>query len=140
MAAVVTDYSYVCPAYRGLVRAAQKGVPAWTYLFNYTPSCQWFSTLPQTAISFVGSTHTAEIPFVFGNLFDQPGGNGTCNGTVQEFTLSQIMIQAWTNMAATASPAGNGVQWPQWNASSSQGLNILNGTSVGLVNYTNCQL
>jgi carboxylesterase type B len=102
---IITDAAYKCPAYRGLRRALQNNVPVWAYDFQHTSSCTWLSTLPQEALSRVGATHTAEIPFVFGNLQNQPAPNGSCNATAQELSISWSLQDAWTAMAANADPS-----------------------------------
>jgi carboxylesterase type B len=79
MEAIITDVSYKGPTYRALNLTVQNGVPAWTYLWNHTPSCTWFDFIPRQALTLLGATHTAEIPFVFGNLNNLPLPNGTCS-------------------------------------------------------------
>ena len=140
MAEIITDVSYFCPAYRALNLAVQNGIPAWTYLFNHTPSCAWFNFIPQQALELLGATHTAEIPFVFGNLDNLPLPNGTCNLTTSELDISDTLISAWTAMAATGNPSpDSGLQWPSYNTSHSLGVNIDNSTTVGVVDYTACK-
>jgi len=42
-------------------------------------------------------------------------------------------------MASTGNPSvQGGLQWPQWNSTSSLGDNIVNTTSVGVVDYSQC--
>jgi hypothetical protein len=42
-------------------------------------------------------------------------------------------------MASTGNPSvQGGLQWPQWNSTSSMGVNIVNTTSVGMVDYSQC--
>jgi hypothetical protein len=140
MEAIITDVSYKCPAHRALNLAAQNGVPAWTCLWNHTPSCIWFDFIPQQALTLLGATHTAEIPFVFGNLNNFPLPNGTCYLTPSERDVSATLISAWTSMAATGDPSSNSsLQWPSHNTSISLGINIDNSTTVGIVNYTVCE-
>jgi carboxylesterase type B len=145
MSTIITDASYFCPAYRALKLAAKNGVPAWTYLWNHTDTCAWFSFIPQTqeALELFSATHTAEIPFVFGNLDSLPRPNGTCNLTTAERDISATLISAWTAMANTSDPSSSpdkGLFWPSWNASSSLGINIGESVTVSYVNYTACEL
>jgi hypothetical protein len=43
-------------------------------------------------------------------------------------------------MATTGNPSvSGGLQWPQWNNSTSMGVNIVNATTVGTVDYSQCQ-
>ncbi|MCJ1399705.1 hypothetical protein MMC11_002907 [Xylographa trunciseda] len=138
--AVITDVTYLCRAYRGLQVSAQKGIPVWTYQFNHTPSCPWVTDFPAAALPALGSTHTAEIPFVFGNLIDQPTPNGTCKFTSAEDLMSASLISAWTSMAEYGEPTNNGTfQWPAFNASQSLGLKINNSTSTGVIDYSACR-
>lgn len=140
MSTIITDVSYFCPAYRALGLAARNGIPAWTYLFSHTPSCVWFENLfPPQALPLVQATHTAEIAFAFGNLNSLPLPNGTCNFTSTERAISKALVEAWTSMATTGNPSSPSLEWPVWNATSSLGVNILNSTTVGAVNYTACE-
>jgi carboxylesterase type B len=138
---VFTDSVFKCTAYRGLNRAVEKGVPVWTYMFNHVPSCSWFPGITLQALPLVGATHTAEIPFVFGNLDNLPAPNGTCNFTPQERSISAFLLQAWTSMAANQDPSSNGTLWPAYGgASNPLGINIVNYTSAGVVDYSPCLL
>ena len=137
---VLTDATYLCSSYRGLNRAVEKGIPVWTYLFSHDPVCSWFPGLPQKAVPLVGATHSAEIPFVFGNTVGL-GPNGTCNFTEQERAISATMVSAWTAMAANRDPSSGDLQWLAYTDSSkSLGINIVNATTPGYVNYTVCPL
>jgi hypothetical protein len=91
------------------------------------------------ALELLSATHTAEIPFVFGNLDNLPHPYGTCNMTSEEGLLSKSIISTWSSMAANGAPNGGGQAWPAWNATTMQGLIINNSTSVGVVNYTVCE-
>lgn len=135
METVYTDFSYKCPAWRGLNRAVQNALQTWTYVFNHTLSCPWLAELPEEALLLVGATHTAELPFVFGNINDLPAPHGTCNLTAQDRRLSKDLIEAWTMMAIHGNP---GLQWPAFTPSSSLGLTIGNATSAGEVDYSVC--
>ena len=85
------------------------------------------------------ATHTAEIPFVFGNLDNLPHPDGTCNMTSEEGQLSKSIISTWNSMAANSAPDGSLDAWPVWNSTTMQGLIINNSTLVGVVNYTVCE-
>ena len=42
-------------------------------------------------------------------------------------------------MAATGNPSVQGAwEWPQWDNSTSKGANIVNATSIGVVDYSRC--
>ena len=141
MSEIITDVSYFCPAHRALNLAVKNGVPAWTYLWNHTPSCSWSPSIPRQALQLLQATHTAEIPFVFGNLDKLPLPNGWCNLTAPEVEISATLISAWTAMAATGDPsASSGLQWPRYNPVGLVGINIGNSTiTVGVVDYTVCK-
>jgi carboxylesterase type B len=139
---IITQAQFTCPAYQAMLKAQANNISVYTYLNSHIPSCQWWPSLPAPAIPFVGATHTSEIPFVFGNGIGQPlsSPNGTCNFTAQESVLSESLIAAWTAMAETGNPSvSGGLQWPQWDKSSSMGVTIVNGTTVGTVDYSFCE-
>jgi para-nitrobenzyl esterase len=89
----------------------------------------------------VQATHTAEIPFVFGNTQDilYAPTNTACSLNPSEQAISQALIEAWTFLAVTGDPSTSDLQWPKWDATESLGINIVNSTSLGVVNYTACQ-
>jgi len=134
MVTVLTDQSFKCPAYRGLNVAQQKGIPSYTYLWAHTPSCPWYPNIPSEALPILGATHTSEIPFVFGALNNSPLPNGTCNFTSAEKSISAFMVAAWRSMAENGNP---GPGWPQF-GNTSLGINVVNSTSAGVVDYSSC--
>ena len=135
---VLTESSFKCPAYRGLTGAIANGIPAFTYSFNHTPSCSWESGIPQDALDILGPTHTAELPFVFANLFDLPLPNGTCNMTTSEQSISANMVSAWSAMAVDGNPSSERLQWPAFDLQDSLGINVRNTTIVGSIDYSSC--
>lgn len=136
---ILTDYSFKCPARRALNRATQNGVPGWAYEFNRTLSCPWFPFISKQQLQTLGATHTAELPFVFGNLNNLPLPNGTCNLTAQDHSISEDLIYAWTSMAANGNPAlPESLQWPGYNPSTSFGLIIGETVTTGPIDYSIC--
>jgi carboxylesterase type B len=136
---IITEAQFRCPAYQAMLKAQSNNIPVYTYFNSHTPSCQWLSMLPATAIPFVGATHTSEIPYVFGNGVGLPLPSGNCSFTAQENAISESLIAAWSTMASTGNPSvQGGLQWPQWNNNTSIGVNIVNATSVGVVDYSQC--
>jgi carboxylesterase type B len=87
--------------------------------------------------SFLGATHTAELPFVFGVLDGLPAPGGNCSSTVDESQVSKQIISSWDSMAAVSSP---GAQWPRY-LGGNQGKGMLylaNETVVGEIDYSVC--
>ena len=91
------------------------------------------------ALSLLGATHTAEIPFVFGNLDNFPLPNGNCSFNAAERSIGSQLIEAWTSMAASGTPNTSSLQWPLFTANETQGINV-NSTSVfaGDIDYSIC--
>lgn len=137
---VVTDASYKCAAHRGLLRAAEKGVPVWSYRFSHGPSCAWFANIPSQYVSTLGATHTSEIPFVFNMTRNMPPPDGNCTFSEAEVGLSRAMSRAWTNMAefGVPEPDGDGDSWPLWTADESMGVVLNDDVEVGEVDYETC--
>jgi para-nitrobenzyl esterase len=144
MANVVTDSTYKCPAYYGAAQASAKDIPAWTYEFTHNSTCIWLDTIPQKYVSLFGATHTAEIPFVFGNLDNGYLPNGTCNSTASEYELSKQMRSLWTAMAENADPSIKDLNWPRFQTTAKNlttpGLIFGEAAGSGLVDYTGCTL
>lgn len=140
MSTIITDASYFCPAKHALDLANQNGIIAFTYYYDHTSNCAWLNSLPAEANPIVGATHTSEIPFVFGNLNTAMTlVNSTCNGTTQEYVISESLIDAWTAMALSGDPSIAGLEWPAWNGSSSLGVVVDNETFVAEVDYSACE-
>lgn len=136
MSAVMTHSRFRCPTRRFLRQAVQDGMPVWTYSFNHTLTCPWYPTIPSIALPLLLSTHTAEIPFVFGGTDRMPRPNGNCSLTAGEKALSTKMMAAWDSMAAIAKPGGD---WPQYNSENSMGVNVVGDDfSAGTVDYSMC--
>lgn len=136
MSAVITHRQFRCPTRRFIRQANQDGVPVWTYSFNHTLTCPWYNSIPSYALGLLASTHTAEIPFVFNGTTNMPKANGTCSLSAGEVALAAKMLGAWDSMAANANP---GSDWPQYNTSSSAGVNVVGDDfTMGTVDYSMC--
>jgi carboxylesterase type B len=138
MSAVITYSSFRCPARRVLAKAVANGTPVWTYSFNHTLSCSWLPQVPniEVALQILGAAHTAEIPFVFGEVTGLPRPDGTCDFNATERAISASFVDAWNEMAAAASPGGG---WPAYTGSDSKGVNIAqDGWHIGTVDYSMC--
>lgn len=136
MSAVITHRQFRCPTRRFIRQANQDGVPVWTYSFNHTLTCPWYNSIPSYALGLLASTHTAEIPFVFNGTTNMPKANGTCSLSAGEVALAAKMLGAWDSMATNANP---GSDWPQYNTSSSAGVNVVGDDfTIGTVDYSMC--
>jgi carboxylesterase type B len=139
MTTIITEALFHCPSYQALLKAEANNIPAYAFLNSHTPSCQWMLSLPAAAIPFVGATHTSELPYVFGNGMNLPLGEGNCSFTADENAISESLISAYSAMASTGSPSvQGGLQWPQWKNATNQGWNIVNATTVGTLDYSQC--
>ena len=77
----------------------------WAYTFTYTSP---YSPL---------AAHTAEIPFVFGNLDPDPVlfGPNQAAPSAADVALSRTIMSYWTNFAKTGDPNGSGLpSWPAY--------------------------
>jgi para-nitrobenzyl esterase len=138
---IVTVSSFHCSGYKAL-RAAK--APAYAYRFNRTLSCPWLveegQPFPSAELApFFGSMHTAEIPFVFGNMDDQPFGNGTCQASAQDRSISSAMIAAWTSLAESGNPGTHQVKWPRFNDCSRQGVYIEESIATAELDFDECE-
>ncbi len=143
IATVITDAEFKCPGYQSAVQATYKGVPAWIYEFTHNSTCVWLDTMPPGDASYFGAAHTAEIPYVFGNLhFDFQ--NTTCIGTDAEHGLSKQMMSLWTAMAEQGSPSTQQVHWPPFQIttqdSGTPALIFGNSSVPGTIDFSACGL
>jgi len=85
------------------------------------------------------AAHTAEIPFVFGNLGSNPALNPALTpASAQDVAMSKIMSAYWTNFAKTGNPNGGGsVNWPAYvGDGAGRGADLLElGDTVAAVDY-----
>lgn len=142
---VLTDSHFKCPGYQSAVQATRKNVSAWMYEFTHNSTCVWLDTMPQSAISVFGAAHTAEIPYVFGNLnFNFPTQNTNCTGSPVERNLSKQMMNLWTAMAETAEPSTGDISWPQFKITpkglSTPGMIFGNSSTPGSIDFSACKL
>jgi para-nitrobenzyl esterase len=106
-AAAITDAAFTCPARRVARALTGAGVPTYRYHFAHVPE--------SALIMGLGSFHSSEIPFVFGNATAlEPN-----TPTDAETPLSKAMMGYWGRMAKAADPNGAGaVAWPKYDAQS----------------------
>lgn len=136
-----TETSFLCPTYHGLRTAAEKGIPAYAYLWGHTPTCPWYDAFTAAALPILGAAHTAEIPYVFANTQRNPPPDGECSFTAAERALSEEIVAFWTSMAASGTPGGG---WPQFGGAEggTTGLIVEDGASsgtVGRIGYEVCE-
>ncbi|KAF7552859.1 hypothetical protein G7Z17_g4051 [Cylindrodendrum hubeiense] len=140
---IATVSSFGCQTYRALRAAADKGIPTYAYRFDHTPSFPWLwvngVAIPGQYAEEFGATHTSELPFVFGNLDDQPWGNGTANGTDTEREMSRTIIEAWTAIAVKGNPSTKRQRWPRFDKCQNTGLYIQDGFEATSLDFSECQ-
>lgn len=144
MSTVVTDAQFKCPGYASTAKASHNGIPAWVYEFSHNSTCAWLGTIPQEAVSLFHAAHTAEIPYIFGNLnFDFLNTNTTCTGTADEKKLSKQMMDLWTAMAENADPSTDDIRWPEFQPSKdfqTPGMIFGNSSTAGKIDFSACEL
>lgn len=69
-----------------------------------------FSAFCSNLVSIKTPNHTADIPFVFGNVDHLPLPNGTCNFTTAEKEILRTMISAWMAMMERGDPSIRGLE------------------------------
>ena len=92
--------------------------PAYLYHFTRVP--------PAADAARYGAYHTAEIPYVFGNL-DGGGRYWFANRDYDDTDrrLSDLMSSYWINFAATGDPNGEGLpDWPAYTLDAEQALEL----------------
>ena len=101
-------------------RQYRSGEPVYVYYFTYTS--------PYSPIA----AHTAEIPFVFGNLGPNPifGGLSSPTPSYADVVFSRTLMAYWTNFAKTGNPNGAGLPtWPAYQGTPvSNDILLLNNT------------
>ncbi len=116
------DATMQCPTHRGLLGMEESGKALWFYRFDYHGMKYG---------KYLGSFHTAELPFVF-NAFDRSPSKSFYQGMDldQERELSRVMQGYWTNFAKSGNPNGPGL--PEWKAftSADQRVQILDTSRV----------
>jgi Carboxylesterase family len=142
MSNFVTQLTFFCPSRLALQATLNAGTPAYTYIWEHTPSCPWSADtgIDLTApgiLHTLGPTHTTEIPFVFNQTKHLPAPGGTCHFYGSEVELSTYLVNAWTSMAELASP---GNDWPEWNDTTSIGMQFLKAASVTTIDFSVCEM
>lgn len=142
---ITTLAGFTCPSYRGIRATASSDIATFVYRFNHTPSCPWLwvrgKKFPgRRASNKFRATHNSELPLIFGNLSNQPFGNGTCNATSTEHEISKSLIAAWTAIAAKGDPSTAHLQWPRFDVNESRGLYVGSEiTPSAVMDFTECE-
>ena len=132
--AVETDF-LLSKDTRNFARAVTgTGRPAvWRYLFSH-----WYENDPAVLLP-LRAFHTAELPFVFGNLDKIWYSLVPYTPTPAETTLSSQMMDYWAHFAATGDPnVAGATQWLSYDTVNENILQI-NDTSVTINGYHNPQ-
>ncbi|OBR05091.1 Carboxylic ester hydrolase [Colletotrichum higginsianum IMI 349063] len=99
---------------------SENGIPSFAYRFNVRPN---------GAPEYIGSTHFAEVAFVFNNLdglgyTTNPFGGNDTSYTVKASALSKTISTAWINFFAGLNPNGApGLsEWPVYDTAGEAGV------------------
>lgn len=122
---VLTHYWFRCASEKfANAAAAGNGTSAYVYRYDHVFSVgQLFSAFGLPKFCANHTCHASELPFVF--RFDHittPKLNATM--TPGEVTLSDDMVQFWTNFARSGDPNAGGAAhaWPKWSADTRQNI------------------
>ncbi|KAJ5115668.1 hypothetical protein N7456_000016 [Penicillium angulare] len=142
---IITDSTYKCGGYQIAEHAARKNVSAWIYEFTHNSTCSWLNTIPQDTVTDFYACHTAEIPYVFGNLhFNFTNQNETCTATEAEHNLSNQMRSLWTSMAENGNPSTDEIHWPEFelvaNGTGIPGLRFGNSSEPASLDFSVCKM
>jgi para-nitrobenzyl esterase len=111
LAEVSGDAFFVCPTRRAARGTATAGSPTYVYSFEKVPDGAFLQGL--------GSFHTAELPFVFGN----PDGSFPLARVGPATDLATAVQRYWTQLARTGIPDGD-VAWPMFDTAGDRHLLI----------------
>jgi para-nitrobenzyl esterase len=105
------DGGFVCPTRQTARALVAAGAPAFLYHFTYVPE--------GALVGNLGSFHSAELKFVFGN----PGPILPQPLTDEEKALSAQLMGYWSRHADKGNPNGEGATaWPAYDAQKDEGL------------------
>jgi para-nitrobenzyl esterase len=107
LSTLVSDANFACPALLIDQETSQR-VPTFAYEFNDDNAPQ-----PYTGGALTVATHESELAY----LFDLPNAPYPPTFTPDQQTLAASMRAAWTNFAATGSPATAALPWPAFGGS-----------------------
>ncbi|WP_437475858.1 carboxylesterase family protein [Sorangium sp. So ce1014] len=109
--AALGDAMFVCPTRRAARAIASAGVATYLYRFTHAPQGSLLGDL--------GSFHSAEIRYVFGN----PGQLVPAPLTEDELGMSQAIMGYWSRHAESGDPnGGDAVEWPNYDAETDENI------------------
>lgn len=111
--AALGDAVFVCAARRTARALSAAGVDTFLYHFTFKPG--------STLLGDLGSFHSAEVKYVFGNPTQLlPGALSE-----EETTLSESIMGYWSRHADKGDPNGEGaLEWPSYSAATDQSLHL----------------
>lgn len=142
---MVTDANRKCRAYRIHRAGHAAGTRSYVYLFNKQPTCPWIyqdgvGVIPPAGTAdLYGAAHCADLPFVFGNMDNQPFGIGNCSLSAAEHEMSKTMVAAWTEMATNTSPSTPRLTWPRFGRDN-KGAVFDDKITTGEIDFTECEV
>lgn len=135
----VTTHPGACRALH-VDRLWAERVPVYAYEFNYQHAPYYFPEMP----GFVPlAAHTIDIQFLFSGWHGGPLGVNSRDLNSQETELSDQLVAAWTNFAASGNPNGSGnAPWPKFTTGSpvflSQNIPLSSFTAQEFSNNHQC--
>jgi len=108
-----TDSTFRCGSVEVAQNAAVAGLPVWQYQFEQ----------PVPGREAQGSVHSAEVPYVFGNLLTT--GFSAANYSPVDRRLSDLLVGYWVNFAKRGDPNGPGLPtWPRYTSAAKDYLRL----------------
>jgi len=121
--AMTTDRVFRMQSVQLLEAKADRGEPGFNYMVTHQSPA--FGGL-------LAACHAVELPLMWGT-YDKPSIDGFAGNNEQVATLSDAMMNAWTNFAQTGDPSnGNTAVWPAYNVKDRPVM--IFGDSTGVVN------
>lgn len=114
------DINFAC-LQRDLLRTTN--VPTYRYLFDYAPS---------PFLELVGAFHGAELPYLFGTIYNATVVGVPYRATKTDERVEKILQTAWGSFAATGVPLlPEGNSWPAFNSNTERHLYIGDTVKIG---------
>jgi para-nitrobenzyl esterase len=129
MAHLAHDLYFAGPVLLHAHSQANVSSPGWLYHFSHVPPTEWGRTM--------GSHHTAEIRYVFGNLtgpgtYAPPLAEAGQEPPATDKQISDAMMSYWVQFAKTGNPNVEGQPaWPEYDATSDTYLQIDDDIKTG---------